>query len=240
MKDYQKIEQRKRDRSAEDYEAWLCSNKGTLFDFYERDLFCDFVRATVPNGPRSIVDLGSGTGRITEALAAQAMQIVGVDLSPRSVRVLLRKAVQNCSALCADLSSLPVKDQSFDVAVSCQVLPLMKHDELAMSLREIHRILRSGGIFIFSAYNYNYWRYRQNGNSTADADPIYKRFSRQSVYELAGEFHFAVKRIAYYKALPLRIFARTGWIAADRLVCSTPYLGTIAGAYLAAVLQKQD
>jgi ubiquinone/menaquinone biosynthesis C-methylase UbiE len=234
MEGYLKIEQQKRDRSAEIYEDWLRTNKGSLFDVYERELFTQFVRQY---SPRSIIDVGSGTGRIAEALAAMIPYVVGVDLSPNSLQVLRRKDIRNCSPLCANIAQLPFKNECFDLAVSCQVLPLVRSQEIVGTLGEIHRILKSKGIFIFSVYNYHYWRHRGVGE---DKDVTYRRFSTEFVDSLAGKCDFEVKKVGYYKAFPLRLFRDKRWLGVDRLICSAPYLGRIASAYLVAVFQKRE
>lgn len=236
MKTYQEIEQLKRDKGAQSYEEWYRSSKGHLFDFYERKLFTQFVK----NQPaRSVIDLGSGTGRITEALASHVMRIVGLDLSSESLRVLRRKEISNCSELCASGSSLPIKDECFEVAVSCQTLQHMQQEELLMTLREIHRILKPKGVFIFSAYNDDYWRYHGIIDMGETGGAYRKHFSPGYVYYLAKQFNLEVRKVGYYKALPLRFLRNKVWIIIDQLICSVPYLRRIGCAYLIVVLEKE-
>lgn len=71
------------------------------------------------------------------------MQLVGVDV----VGAGLRKAHTHCpraALLLADVCDLPVGDNSVDAAVSANMLEHVSDDEQA--LREIHRILRPGGL----------------------------------------------------------------------------------------------
>lgn len=233
MKDYQRIEQQKRDKGAQVYEDWLRSDKGSLFDLYERDLFFRLVQL---HSPRSVIDVGSGTGRIAETLAPLVTRVVGVDFSSNSLQVLRRKEIRNCSAVCANMAELPIRDESFDVATCCQVLPMVQEDELLVILGELRRILEPKGKLIFSVYNYHYWLHRDSGERE---DFPHRRFSRKSVYSLARKFDFDVKQIGYYKAFPLRLFRQKRWIGVDRLACSVPYLNRIASAYLVAVFQKR-
>src|SRR3990172_171115 len=123
MKNYQKAEQRKRDETALSYEEWFRANKGALFDLRERELFVQVLRK---NNLQSALDIGSGTGRITEAISPLVERIVAGDLSLQSLRVLKSKQVPNCSPICLNASfGLPFQDNTFDLVVSCQVLPLL-------------------------------------------------------------------------------------------------------------------
>jgi ubiquinone/menaquinone biosynthesis C-methylase UbiE len=234
MENYLKIQQRKRDRNAHLYEDWLRTNKGSLFDIYERDLFVSFVQQY---SPCSIVDVGSGTGRIAEAVAPMAAHVVGIDFSSNSLQVLSRKEIGNCWPVCANVVQLPIKSETFDLAISCQVLPLMRTDAMMTTLREIHRILKPKGILVFSVYNYHYWRDRRVAEG--ERGP-HHRFSTEFVHSLARRLCFDVKQIGFYKAFPLRLFRDKRWILVDRLISSAPYLGRMASAYLFAVFQKEE
>lgn len=236
MRRYQKIEKQKRDKHAQTYEEWFQVNKGFLFDLYERELFIQCVRE---NQPRSVIDIGSGTGRITRAIAPLVPWIVGTDFSFQSLQILHRRKTDNCFALCADSITLPIKDEYFDLAVSCQVLPQLQSEDLLMALKEVNRVLKPGCLFVFSAYNNYYWRYKRHIKEGETSGVYGKSFSEEYVHDLANKANFAVKKIEYYKSLPLRLFEHKKWIEIDRLICSAPYLGKRASAYLIAILKKE-
>jgi ubiquinone/menaquinone biosynthesis C-methylase UbiE len=236
MKEYQKVERQKRDKNAGSYDQWFSIYLGGLFDRYERELFISVVKS---NSPDTVLDIGCGTGRITEAIAPFVQRIVAVDVSSKSLQMLHRREIPNCSALCATADSLPVKGEFFDLAVSCQVLPILRGEELLSTLKEVNRALRPGSAFFFSAYNYHYWRYKWLVRQTTTGESYKNSFSSGFVHELAKKSDFEVIKVGYYKALPLRFLKREQWITVDRFLCSVPAFGRIASGYLVAILQKR-
>jgi ubiquinone/menaquinone biosynthesis C-methylase UbiE len=217
------------------YEEWYLANRGLLFDLCERDAF---VRIVKNNGSFcSAIDIGSGTGRITASIAPLVSRMVAVDFSQQSLRVLNSKKIEGCSGLCADVSYIPFRDSIFDLAVSCQVLPLMQFYELLTTLREVNRILKQQGLFVFSVYNLHHWRSRSLYEYEA-AGLYFKRFSVNYVYYLASKCNFEVKQIGYYKSLRLNGLNSKIWLVLDHLVCSMPWLNRALSPYMLVVFQK--
>jgi SAM-dependent methyltransferase len=102
-----------------------------------------------------VLDLGVGGGRTTQHLARQASDYLGVDYSAEMVELCRRKfpdlRFEHGDA--ADLSFLD--DGTFDAVVfSFNGLCYLHPDERRRScLREVRRVLRPGGMFIFSLHN---------------------------------------------------------------------------------------
>ena len=96
---------------------------------------------------RSLLDLGTGTGRILELLAPHLERGLGIDLSPAMLSVararLDRAGLRQCSVRHADIFDLPVPRDSFDVVIVHQVLHFL--DDGARAIREAARVLRPGG-----------------------------------------------------------------------------------------------
>lgn len=106
-----------------------------------------------PNG--SVIELGCGTGRPTAVLARQSSFFLAVDFSMNSLRVCRQKLTQSphVQFVRAEISRLPVRDGTFDTALSLEVfehLPgaLMR----AMAVQEAARVLADNGHFIISVY----------------------------------------------------------------------------------------
>src|SRR5689334_20385971 len=103
----------------------------------------------------AILDLGVGGGRTTPYLSALASFYVGVDYSESMVQVCRAKfpGISFCVADVANLAQFA--DHSFDVAVMAfngldYVMPNSKRQR---ALMEVARVLKPGGIFIFSSHN---------------------------------------------------------------------------------------
>ncbi|MGH9134048.1 MAG: ArsR/SmtB family transcription factor [Ilumatobacteraceae bacterium] len=96
---------------------------------------------------RSVLDLGTGTGRMLELLGPRIERGLGCDLSPEMLAIartkLDRAGLRHCRVRHGDLFSLAVPRNSFDVVVIHQVLHLL--DDAAGAIREAAGALRPGG-----------------------------------------------------------------------------------------------
>lgn len=95
----------------------------------------------------SLIDIGTGTGRILQLLASRIGSGTGVDLSHDMLRIaranLDRREARNCQVRHGDMYALPAADGSFDAAVLHQVLHFA--DDPLAALAEAVRVLRPGG-----------------------------------------------------------------------------------------------
>lgn len=96
---------------------------------------------------RSLLDLGTGTGRILELFGPQIERGLGIDLSPAMLAIartrLDRPGFRHCAVRQGDIYDLPVAKDSFDVVIIHQVLHYL--DDGAGAIREAARVLRPGG-----------------------------------------------------------------------------------------------
>jgi ubiquinone/menaquinone biosynthesis C-methylase UbiE len=236
MKSYQQIERKKRDRAAGTYDEWLIATKGFLFDIQEKELFARFVKE---QGGYLAADLGSGTGRITEAIVPFVGKVVALDYSHQSLAMLQTKKIKNHFSVCANACLIPFTEKAFNLVVSCEMLGQMQLPELLCCLREVNRILTHGGLFAFSVYNFDYWRYKGVFEIGEEEGTYYKRFSVGYVRYLARQTNFEVKQIGYYKALPLRFLKHKWWLTVDRLICNMTCFRKKLSAYMMVVLEKR-
>jgi ubiquinone/menaquinone biosynthesis C-methylase UbiE/DNA-binding transcriptional ArsR family regulator len=106
------------------------------------------IRAALADKPfRSLLDLGTGTGRMLELFGAEIERGLGLDLSLDMLLLardrLERAGLKNCSVRQGDLYDLPLADGSFDVVILHQVLHFL--DDGARAIKEAARVLRPGG-----------------------------------------------------------------------------------------------
>ena len=106
------------------------------------------IRAALGDAPiRSLLDLGTGTGRMLELFATDIESGLGLDLSHDMLALararLDRAGLRHCSVRHGDIYDLALPRDSFDVVIVHQVLHFL--DDSARALREAARVLRPGG-----------------------------------------------------------------------------------------------
>jgi SAM-dependent methyltransferase len=90
---------------------------------------------------RRVLDAGSGSGAGAAILARAGATVYAVDFSAEDV-ILTMHGCGAVRGLVADVTALPLADDSFDLAVSCHVLEHLAAPE--QYLRELRRVLRPG------------------------------------------------------------------------------------------------
>jgi ubiquinone/menaquinone biosynthesis C-methylase UbiE len=106
------------------------------------------IRAALSDKPfRSLLDLGTGTGRMLELFSSEIERGLGLDLSLDMLFLardrLERAGLKNCSVRQGDLYDLPLANGSFDVVILHQVLHFL--DNGGRAICEAARVLRPGG-----------------------------------------------------------------------------------------------
>lgn len=106
------------------------------------------IRAALAEQPfRSLLDLGTGTGRMLELFGTDIERGLGLDLSREMLAVararLERAGLRHCSVRQSDIYDLALPADTFDVVVVHQVLHFL--DDGARAIREAARVLRPGG-----------------------------------------------------------------------------------------------
>jgi len=99
----------------------------------------------------SLLDLGTGTGRMLELFGANIERGLGIDLSPDMLQLararIERAGFRHCSVRQGDIYDLAVPAGTFDVVVIHQVLHFL--DDGGRAIREAARVLsRSGRLLV--------------------------------------------------------------------------------------------
>ena len=135
---------------------------------YARDRFVHVAGDT--GWPYGVaLELGSGTGFFLLNLAQAGVLARGqvTDLSPRMVEVAVRNAASlglDVEGRVADAESLPYDQDTFDLVVGHAVLHHIP--DLDVAMREVLRVLKPGGRFVFA------------GEPTQKGDWVARRLSR--------------------------------------------------------------
>src|SRR5215210_6186403 len=105
--------------------------------------------------PRVVLDLGCGTGRRSASLKRiyPDANVVALDFAPgmlREAQHYLSGHLTRFERVCADALRLPFADASADLIYSN--LMLQWCDPLHIAFAEVRRVLKPGGLFMFSTF----------------------------------------------------------------------------------------
>jgi SAM-dependent methyltransferase len=107
------------------------------------------ARMNIPSDAR-VLDVGCGSGWATCLMAQRASKgnVVGIDIADEMIQLAAEtsKDFQNVEFKVATAESLPFKDAEFTHAFSME--SLYYYSNIVSALREIHRVLGNGGMFV--------------------------------------------------------------------------------------------
>jgi SAM-dependent methyltransferase len=89
-----------------------------------------------------VLDLGAGTGKLTEGLVALGVEVIAVEPDP-AMLVQLRSAMPTVNALAGSAETIPLPDASVDAVLAGNALHWF---DMAIAGPEIARVLAPGGI----------------------------------------------------------------------------------------------
>jgi 2-polyprenyl-3-methyl-5-hydroxy-6-metoxy-1,4-benzoquinol methylase/uncharacterized protein YbaR (Trm112 family) len=126
---------------------------GTHGNLYRR-LSRGMRRYPIPHFPlpsgagKTLLDIGCNWGRWSIAATRAGYEVIGIDPSFEAIvaaRRIARQLKANARYVVADARRLPFPDGSFDVVFSYGVLQHFSKPDVAVSVREIARVLDPGG-----------------------------------------------------------------------------------------------
>lgn len=109
----------------------------------------------------NVLDMGCGLGGFITECHSNQINCIGIDVDERAVyitqeRLKLEGKSSNSKIICASAEALPFNDNSFSTILSMTVVEHVKN--IYTYLKEANRVLKSGGILIVVAPNYNsFW-----------------------------------------------------------------------------------
>ncbi|HHC74246.1 MAG TPA: malonyl-[acyl-carrier protein] O-methyltransferase BioC, partial [Thiothrix sp.] len=135
------------DRAAKQYDAAAVLQREVGQRLYER---LDYINIQ----PERVLDLGCGTGFLTQKLLKQypKAQLIALDIAVNMLKITQKQGgwFRKPKVICADAEQLPLKDASVDVIVSN--LMLQWCNDLPNSFAEMRRVLKPNGMVLFSSF----------------------------------------------------------------------------------------
>jgi ubiquinone/menaquinone biosynthesis C-methylase UbiE len=99
----------------------------------------------LPRGAK-VLDLGAGTGHLSDFIHKKGFEVVGVEPSPEMLK-LARDNFKDITFADGISVKIPYPDNSFDYVVSIEVLRYLNPEDVAKTYNEVCRVLKPGGVF---------------------------------------------------------------------------------------------
>ena len=130
----------------------------------------DYIRLE----PHVVADIGAGTGHLSKLLTQRykGAHVVALDIAPNMLRTARRKAGllsrlrHRRSFVCGDAERLPLADHSADLVLSNVTLQWC--NDLDAAFGEFRRVLKPGGLLLFSTFGPDTLRELRTAWATAD------------------------------------------------------------------------
>ncbi len=128
--------------------------------------------------PKQVLDLGAGTGVATDALIRKypKAKVLALDFAMPMLRLARKKGplFRRPQCLCADQELLPLATQSVDLIYSNVALQWCT--DLEQTFGELYRVLRPGGLLMFSTFGPDTLTELRQAWSEADGYPHVSSF----------------------------------------------------------------
>ena len=129
----------------------------SLMDFVNYKEWVDYIEKVFlffGKNPKTILDIGCGTGTATILFAKKGYRITGMDIADSMLKTFKNKIKKDkikLDIIKGDMRNIPINIGTFDAAISMfdTINYNLTEAELKSTFKSIYRILNPGGIFIF-------------------------------------------------------------------------------------------
>jgi ubiquinone/menaquinone biosynthesis C-methylase UbiE len=153
--------------------------------------------------PALIVDCGAGTGRNLDWLTAFG-PAVGVERSPVG---LAAGRAQRRQLVRASVTHLPFADASADVATSFDVLYCLDDESERQAVREMHRVLKPGGVVLVNAAALDMLR----GSHSALTAEV-RRYTPSRLRQVLSNAGFSIERLTFTNMSTFPVTLAVRWV----------------------------
>lgn len=186
-----------------------------------------------------VLDLGAGTGRLTEELVRRGATVVAVDISPASLQLNRERCARVPGAqvhhLVVDACYLPLRSGLVHKVCSGMMLEhLPTHEERQRCLEGVHRVLAPGGRLALTVYNYTLrQRLRGERSGMHRGDTLY--YYNFDLWEMRG----LLRDYRVHTLTALLNLSRFQSETLDKAVRNFPLLASLTGKLLLAVAERK-
>lgn len=159
-----------------------------------REVFKDIIYKI---GPRTVVDIGCGTGNYTEILPNSVSEYLGLDFSKKMIEEAKKTyKKKNYNFRVFDLMSNKVKKE-YDVIIASGLLEYF--DNPIVVLNKIKKMMHKNSKLIFQVPNKDcfYWKGKKY-QSSPNKDFYHNRFSVSEIKDITSESGLNLSEIKYY------------------------------------------
>jgi SAM-dependent methyltransferase len=98
------------------------------------------------------LDLGCGTGVVSEMLVRRGFRVAGIDTDGAAIALAARR-VPTATFTVGDVLTADISEETFDLIVACEIIEHFDLDGQRALLRRIHGLLRPNGALVLSTPN---------------------------------------------------------------------------------------
>lgn len=108
-------------------------------------LICE-IKRRVKTG--KVLNIGCGSGLFEELASQRGFEVYSLDPSAKSIEVIKERLQLGSRAQVGSIDHIPFPDDFFNAVVASEVLEHLDQHALEEGLKEVHRVLRPGGLFL--------------------------------------------------------------------------------------------
>lgn len=157
-------------------------NASGIYDWKIKER-ADFLSMLQKEGKSTLLELGSGPGRDGLFFLENGFKVTCIDLSPENINLCREKGL---TAYVMDMSNMFFPDNSFDAVYSLNSMLHLSKAELPGVLKDIHYILRPGGLFYMGVYGGNDFE-GVRVNDWADPPRFFSYYTDEDIQKVVGE-----------------------------------------------------
>ena len=181
------------DKSASDYDAWYQNPVGKYVDAVETS--CLFSLIGDISGT-NILDIGCGTGHLSEMLHKRGAHVTGVDISDgmlANARKSSKRRGLNINYINMNVCKLSFEADTFDHVFSIAAVEFIP--DTAMAFHNIHKVLKLGGTAVIGTiHKGSAWADLYGSDAFAQTVFAQARFKQLSDFEKLNGFEISASK----------------------------------------------